>query len=136
MRRHTRRPTPKTFLDTGSMIALLHNRLGQAFGLTLIAASLGGASIVAAGAPRLSDASYIDANRCLGLMGSKALGQHGAGALASFVRAQRAGRPALVEDKALEARQDARLQADIAGDETRAALAQERDGQCQAYLSD
>jgi hypothetical protein len=105
--------------------------IGIAAGLTLAAAAT-----VAAAAPsiRLNDAQFIAANRCLGLMTSKALATPDASTLNKLLKEQSWGRNAFIYDKADEARNDALADVDRAGAEVRARLVAERDGVCRALL--
>jgi len=92
------------------------------------------ASSAAAAPDRMSDAQFIAANRCLGLMQSKALATPDALTLASLLKAEGGSRLGIVLEQADEARDDAERLASRAGDEARARLVRERDGPCQAYL--
>lgn len=85
--------------------------------------------------PRLTDAQYIDANRCLGLMRSKPLTSPEAAALAAVIRAQDWGRVPLVEDEADSARRNAQTDADHAGPDELATLTAQRDGVCHSYVT-
>jgi hypothetical protein len=81
----------------------------------------------------LSDAQFIAANRCLGLMSSKTLGTPDAAALAKFLDND-FGRMPLAYDEANEARDDARRQANRSNADTNARLIAERDGVCRQFV--
>jgi len=104
---------------------------GIAAGLMLAAAA---ATATAASPIRLNDAQFIAANRCLGLMTSKALATPDAGVLNKLVKEQSWGRTGYVYDKADEARNDAAADVNRGGAELRARLVAERDGVCRAFL--
>lgn len=94
----------------------------------------------AAGAPafaeqptHLTDVQFVEANRCLGLMTSKALGTPDAGAMAQLVKAQTGGRIGYVYDRADQARDDAQRQANHAGPDN-SRLVAERDGVCRSLI--
>ncbi len=105
--------------------------------ITLAAvASLGFGAAAAAAPAQLSDAQFIAANRCLGLMSSKSLGTPDAAALKKLIDAQTSGRDGWIYDKADEARQDAVRQAGRGGEDEHARLVAERDGVCRTFLTD
>lgn len=85
--------------------------------------------------PRLDDIQFIQANRCLGLMTSKTLATADAAALKQLIDSQMAGRAPFIYDKADEARETARRQADHGRPDAQAKLAAERDGVCHALLT-
>jgi len=85
---------------------------------------------------RVSDVQFIEANRCLGLMSSKALGGPDTSALQRFIKAQSWGRDGYVYDRADQARDDATREAGRGGADRRAKLTAEVDGVCQTYLAD
>ena len=91
------------------------------------------APVAAVSAP-LSDAQFIEANRCLGLMTSKALATPDAASLKQRLDADAGGRAGYISDKADEARNDATRQAGHASADERAKLTAERDGVCRALL--
>ncbi len=99
----------------------------------IMAAALLLAPVAAVSAP-LSDAQFIEANRCLGLMTSKALATPDAAALKQRLAADATGRAGYISDKAQEARDDAARQAGHAGADERAKLTAERDGVCRTLL--
>jgi len=105
--------------------------MGIAAGLTLAAAAT---AVTAASPVRLNDAQFIAANRCLGLMTSKALATPDAGTLTKLVKEQSWGRDAYIYNKADEARNDAVTDVNRGGAEMRARLVAERDGVCRAFL--
>ena len=94
----------------------------------------------AAGAPalaeqpaHLSDVQFVEANRCLGLMTSKALGSPDATAMAQFVKSQNGGRMGYVYDRADQARDDAQREANRGGSQGPRLVA-ERDGVCRSFI--
>src|SRR5262249_48341558 len=99
-------------------------------------ASLGFAAVASAAPAQLSDGQFIAANRCLGLMSSKALGTPDAAALKKLIDSQTAGRDSYIYDKADEARQDALRQAGTGSQDARAKLTAERDSVCRSFISD
>jgi hypothetical protein len=103
--------------------------------LIITAVLAGAASSAMAAPPRLSDVQYIAANRCLGLMTSSALASADAGALKAYLDQQSRARMEIVADRADEARDLARTEANRAGGARRDALVAERDGACRAYLA-
>jgi hypothetical protein len=84
---------------------------------------------------RLSDVQYIAANRCLGLMSSKALGTPDAATLAAYLRIQGNGREGFVWDRADQARDEGRSDAGHGGAATIARLTAERDGLCHDFVA-
>ena len=101
-----------------------------AIGLAVL--TLAGATAASADSHRLSDAAYIEAARCVGLASSAKLGSTDAGALKSLLNAQGWGRDPSINDRADEAQQDARRQADHADDYAKQRLQAELSGQCAA----
>ena len=103
----------------------------------IITAALAGVATSAIGAPkRLSDVQFIAASRCLGLMTSSALGaSDDAAALKAYLSEQSRAREVIASDRADEARDLAKSEADRAGGQRKSALIPERDGACQVYLA-
>ena len=87
-----------------------------------------------AATPRLSDAQFIAANRCVGLMESKTLGPVDDYALKARIKNESAGRVAQVWDMADQARDDAASDAARASGYDKTRLISERDGACMALL--
>ena len=81
----------------------------------------------------LNDVQYIEANRCVGLMSSKALGSADVAAMKQVVKTSTGGRLGYVYDKADQARDDAQREADRSGSAD-ARLVAERDGVCHSLL--
>ena len=104
-------------------------------GLTAAFAVTAGATCVAAAPERLTDVQFISANRCLGLMSSKALGTPDAEALRKLLKDQNGGRDAYIYEKADQAREDAQAEAARGGAERTARLVAERDGFCRTFLA-
>ena len=99
----------------------------------VIAASLAASTAVFAAPTQLSDAQYLAAARCQGLLTSSALGKQDASAIDRFMTSQERGRQSQVIDRADEARADAAREASHAGPHEKADLISERDGVCQAW---
>jgi len=94
-------------------------------------------AVAASAAPaQLTDTQFIAANRCLGLMSSKALATPDAATLAAYLKTQNVGREGFVYDRADQAREDGRELAGRAGTETLTRLTAERDGVCQSFVAD
>jgi hypothetical protein len=85
---------------------------------------------------RLTDVQYIAANRCLGLMSSKALGTPDAATLAAYLRTQSDGRVSAVWDRADQARDEGRSDAGHGGASALSRLTTERDGVCHDFVAD
>jgi hypothetical protein len=93
------------------------------------------ATAAMAGPARLSDAQYIAAARCEGLMQSAALGRQDTGGLEKMLEAQSGGRESVVSYLADEAREQAQQAARHSGVYGKAALIAERDGaSCRALV--
>jgi hypothetical protein len=101
-------------------------------GLIALAAAAA-APAFAAQPTHLNDVQFVEANRCLGLMSSKSIGTQDASAMAQLVKAQDTGRIGYVYERADQARDDAKRQADHAGTEN-ARLIAERDGVCRSFI--
>jgi hypothetical protein len=99
----------------------------------VIAASLTASTAVFAGPAQLSDAQYLAAARCQGLLTSSALGKQDVSAINAFMASQERGRMPQVIDRADEVRADAVRQASHAGPNGKAELISERDGACQVW---
>jgi hypothetical protein len=103
--------------------------LSVALGLAAMSAT----AAMAQGA-RLSDAQYIAAARCEGLMTSAALGRQDTSAIDAMLKAQSGGREYAVFDRADGAREQAQQAARHGGVYAKAALVAERDGACRSLL--
>ena len=79
---------------------------------------------------RFSDAQYIAASRCEGLMASTTLGRQDLRGIQAVLKAQSGARSSEVYDRADEAREDALRVASHGGAYTKGALIAERDGAC------
>src|SRR5690349_21527166 len=97
-------------------------------------AGLAFAASASAAPVHLDDVQFVQANRCLGLMSSKALASPDAAALKQLVDSQVAGRAPFIYDKADAARETAARQAEHAKPDALAKLTAERDGACHAFL--
>ncbi|AYV48045.1 hypothetical protein CFHF_11245 [Caulobacter flavus] len=98
--------------------------------ILLAAASIAAVAAPALAAERVTDAQFIQANRCLGLTEAKTLGEADAAALKQFIKVQRPGRHVFTSDRADTARSDAKRAAAKADEATKASLIQELDGAC------
>jgi hypothetical protein len=101
-------------------------------GLIVLAAAAA-APAFAAQPTHLNDVQFVEANRCLGLMSSKSLGTQDANAMSQLVKAQTTGRIGYVYDRADQARDDAKRQAEHAGADNSRLIA-ERDGLCRSFI--
>jgi hypothetical protein len=101
----------------------------------LVAAAFAATGLAVHAAPqRLTDVQYIAANRCLGLMESKALGPTDDYAMKQLIKTQGVGRVSAVWDMADQAHDNALSAANRADDYSKARLTAERDGACEALL--
>lgn len=83
----------------------------------------------------LSDAQFIEANRCVGLMSSKALASPDIDAMKQLVKAETRNRMGFVIDRGDEAKDDAERAAEHGG-AAAANLVAERDGVCHALVAE
>ncbi|MFI4974879.1 MAG: hypothetical protein ACHP84_10105 [Caulobacterales bacterium] len=88
------------------------------------------AGVAFAAPSRLTDVEFLQANRCLGLMSSKSLGEADVAAVKALVGDQSRGRIGYILDRGDQMREDAARQAGRAGPDLRAHLIAERDGVC------
>ncbi len=96
---------------------------------TLLA--LAGATAVSAQpAERLSDSQFVKAARCKGLAKADGVDTKGVDAV---IKANKRGRADWIVDKAMNAQDDAQVEASKAGDTRKAELIAERNGACQAF---
>jgi len=100
----------------------------------LVMAALG-ATAAAAQTGRLTDASYIQAARCVGLASSSKLGSGDAAAMSAWFKTQAFGREAFVMDKADEMQREAKREADHASADRKPKLEAELSGACAALKS-
>ena len=91
------------------------------------------AASASAGTPRVSDAAYIQAERCAALISSPALGRHDASGIDGFLKGQEPGRVEAAYERGQEARENAAREARTAGSYAKTQLMAERDGVCQSY---
>jgi len=100
----------------------------------IIGAGLAAAAASASAAtPRVSDAAYIQAERCAALISSPALGGHDASGIDGFLKNQERGRVEAAYERGQEARENAAREARTAGAYGKTQLMAERDGVCQTY---
>lgn len=84
---------------------------------------------------RLSDAEFLKAARCSGLMKSANLGAPDGVEIDAFLKAQQRRRPTAILDMADRDKRDARFEAKRANDYTKARLQAEREGPCKVYAA-
>jgi hypothetical protein len=107
----------------------------------LVLSTLAVALMAATAAPafaatdRWTDGQYLQANRCLALGQSAALGEIPAGDLAAQIKSQAFGRGSNVTDRGVSLRAEATRQAKTTDDERKAKLLAERDGVCKSFLT-
>ncbi|HJV42938.1 hypothetical protein [Caulobacter sp.] len=99
---------------------------------TIIAAS---AAPAFAGEARWTDGQYLQANRCLALAQSAALGELPTGDLAAQIKSQEFGRGSAITDRGVSLRAEATRQGKTKDEIRKAKLLAERDGVCKVYLS-
>ena len=99
---------------------------------SIVAGFVLNAGAALASSQHLSDAEYIAAARCQGLYQAKSLGPADASGINAIMKAE-GGRMPAVQDRADEARDQARSQADHAGSVMKPQYASERDGACQVW---
>ena len=103
---------------------------------TLAAAALASAAAPAmAASERWTDGQYLQANRCLALAQSSALGALPAGDLAAQIKSQAFGRGSNVTDRGDSLRMEATRQGKTKDEARKAVLLAERDGVCKTYLT-
>jgi hypothetical protein len=107
-------------------------RKSIAAAVTVACVGLAGAAMAASGA-RFNDAQYIQAARCQALATS--LGGSDVHAFDALVRDQERGRTEMAYEAAQEAHDKAARQARSAGPYEKSQLTAERDGACQALVS-
>jgi hypothetical protein len=98
------------------------------FGALAIVALAAGAASAKPG--HLNDAEYLQAARCAGLASSKNLGSTDSGAMKAWLEAQSTGRMSYTLDRADQVQDDARREADHAGDVAKPRLQAELSGVC------
>jgi hypothetical protein len=104
--------------------------------VALAASAVAAIAVSAVAAPaRLSDADYIAANRCLGLMTSTGFASPDAKALGAYVRDQGLSRIAYVWDKGNQVRDDAKREGNASTPQTDPGLLAERDGVCHTFVA-
>jgi hypothetical protein len=110
------------------------------FKTTLVAAAsllslTAGLASASTSSARMSDAQYIQADRCQALATASTLGVTDVHAYDALIRQQERGRTEMAYDRATQAHDDAARQARVAGPYQKAQLAAERDGPCRAMLA-
>ena len=106
-------------------------------GLALAALSVAaaGPALAAAASERWTDGQFLQANRCLALAQSSALGELPTGDLGAQIKSQASGRSSIITDRGVSLRAEAARQGRTKDDERKAKLLAERDGVCKAYLT-
>ncbi len=104
--------------------------------MMIIGAGLAAAAgSVSAATPRVSDVTYIQAERCAALISSPALGRHDTSGIDRFLKDQDRGRVEAAYERGQEARETAAREARTAGVYAKTQLIAERDGVCQSYAA-
>jgi len=103
--------------------------------ILMISSALAASSTAFASTSHLSDAQYLAAARCQGLMSSPALGKDDTSSIDALMKSESASRIPAVYDRADEMRSDAKREASHAGPQGRADLTAERDRSCQAWAN-
>ena len=101
-------------------------------GFVVIGALVASSTAFAAPA-HLSDAQYLAAARCSGLIASPALGKGDTQPIDAVLKSEGRVRMPVITQEADEARQNAMRQAGHAGAQGKAGLIAERDGVCQTF---
>jgi hypothetical protein len=105
--------------------------------LATAASILAGAALTAGAAlasgTHLSDSQFIAAAHCQGLYQARSLGPADAAGINAVIKSEGATRDPAVLDRADNARDEARQQADHAGAMMKTQYASERDGSCQVW---
>jgi hypothetical protein len=107
----------------------------------LVLSTLAAAALVSTAAPafaaneRWTDGQYLQANRCLALGQSAALGEASTGDLAAQIKSQAFGRGSNITDRGVSLRAEATRQAKTTDEERKAKLLAERDGVCKSFLT-
>jgi hypothetical protein len=106
-----------------------------------VLSTLAVAALAATAAPafaaddRWTDGQYLQANRCLALGQSTALGEAATGDLAAQIKSQAFGRGSNITDRGVSLRAEATRQAKTTDAERKAKLLAERDGVCKSFLT-
>ncbi|MDB5472636.1 MAG: hypothetical protein JWR84_4196 [Caulobacter sp.] len=93
-------------------------------------ALVGASAVSAQPADRLSDAQFVKAARCKGLAKGEGIDTKGVDAV---IKANKRGRADWIIDKAMNAQDDAQVEASKADGTRKAELIAERNGACQAF---
>jgi hypothetical protein len=88
-----------------------------------------------AASDRWTDGQYLQANRCLALAQSAALGELPTGDLAAQIKSQASGRGSSITDRGTSLQAEASRQGKTKDEARKAKLLAERDGVCKTYLS-
>jgi hypothetical protein len=100
-----------------------------------VLASAAAPAFAAGAADRWTDGQYFQANRCLALAQSNALGETSAGDLAAQIKSQGFGRGSNVTDRGVSLQAEAARQSKTKDEERKAKLVAERDGVCKSFLA-
>lgn len=101
--------------------------------MIIVAGLAAAAASASAATPRVSDAAYIQAERCAALISSPALGRHDTSGIDGFLKDQERGRVEAAYERGQEARDNAAREARTAGAYAKTQLMAERDSVCQSY---
>jgi hypothetical protein len=102
---------------------------------TLVAAAVASTAAPAlAASDRWTDGQYLQANRCLALAQSAALGEVPVGDLVAQIKSQGFGRGSSITDRGVSLQAEAARQGKTKDGERKAKLLAERDGVCKAFL--
>jgi hypothetical protein len=100
--------------------------------------ALGAAALTApafAATPKVTDGAYVEAERCVALMSSPALGAQDTAGINQFLKVQDGGRTEAAYDMGQSARRAAAREASTAGAYAKAQLIAERDGVCRGFAT-
>lgn len=100
-----------------------------------ILASAAAPAFAAGASERWTDGQYLQANRCLALAQSAALGEVPAGDLAAQIKSQAFGRGSNITDRGDSLKAEAARQGKTKDEARKAKLLAERDGVCKSYLT-
>jgi len=100
-----------------------------------VAAFASAAAPAFAASDRWTDGQYLQANRCLALAQSAALGELSTGDLAAQIKSQAFGRGSSITDRGVSLQAEATRQGKTKDEARKAKLLAERDGVCKTYLS-
>lgn len=100
-----------------------------------VLASAAAPAFAAGARERWTDGQYLQANRCLALAQSSALGEMPAGDLAAQIKSQAFGRGSNITDRGVSLQAEATRQGKTKDEARKAKLLAEREGVCKTYLT-